>query len=303
MPTYFEPERAAHCSFCRYMTQDNKPSAAYTGRHGCCWRTKRRFFHPDAGKPYQRTAADAAIRHHSGACFGESTLPAEFVVIPLRPSLITSVFMHGGWLHLGGNMLYLWIFGDNVEDKMGPLRFALFYLLCGAAASLAHVMVWIPEMKHRRWGASGAIAGVLAAYHDVPAGTGAGVHGHHHFYPLDLSAGFCRAGGMVAAPDFCRAGVDRPVRRDSLFCSSGRLCCRAGADTAVPQEGVPLMQTVSELNAANDITPVPMRTVRNEFVDRYRHRRNPSRGRCRRSKRKPGSGQRALGLASMLALR
>ena len=94
---------------------------------------------------------------------GESTLPADFAVSPPAASLITSVFMHGGWLHLGGNMLYLWIFGDNVEDKMGPIRFALFYLLCGAAASLAHVLV-NPGDETPLVGASGAIAGVLAAY-------------------------------------------------------------------------------------------------------------------------------------------
>jgi membrane associated rhomboid family serine protease len=71
--------------------------------------------------------------------------------------------MHGGWLHLGGNMLYLWIFGDNVEDRFGHAKFALFYLLCGIAATFAQVLVNagsnIPNL-----GASGAIAGVLGAY-------------------------------------------------------------------------------------------------------------------------------------------
>jgi membrane associated rhomboid family serine protease len=73
------------------------------------------------------------------------------------------MFMHGGWLHLGGNMLYLWIFGDNVEDRFGHAKFALFYLLCGIAATIAQVLVNagsnVPNL-----GASGAIAGVLAAY-------------------------------------------------------------------------------------------------------------------------------------------
>ena len=67
----------------------------------CC------VFHPDVSKPYRRMAADAAIRHHSALVTGESTLPGIFVAIPPAASLITSVFMHGGWLHLGGNMLYL----------------------------------------------------------------------------------------------------------------------------------------------------------------------------------------------------
>ena len=78
-------------------------------------------------------------------------------------TVFTSMFMHGGWLHLGGNMLYLWIFGDNVEDRFGHAKFALFYLLCGIAATFAQVVVsagsTIPNL-----GASGAIAGVLAAY-------------------------------------------------------------------------------------------------------------------------------------------
>ena len=78
-------------------------------------------------------------------------------------TVFTSMFMHGGWLHLGGNMLYLWIFGDNVEDRFGHAKFAVFYLLCGIAATVAQVVVNassnIPNL-----GASGAIAGVLGAY-------------------------------------------------------------------------------------------------------------------------------------------
>ena len=78
-------------------------------------------------------------------------------------TVFTSMFMHGGWLHLGGNMLYLWIFGDNVEDKFGHAKFAVFYLLCGIAATFAQVAISagsnIPNL-----GASGAIAGVLGAY-------------------------------------------------------------------------------------------------------------------------------------------
>jgi membrane associated rhomboid family serine protease len=78
-------------------------------------------------------------------------------------TVFTSMFMHGGWVHLGGNMLYLWIFGDNVEDRFGHAKFLLFYLLCGIAATFAQVFFSagsnVPNL-----GASGAIAGVLAAY-------------------------------------------------------------------------------------------------------------------------------------------
>ena len=78
-------------------------------------------------------------------------------------TLFTSLFLHGGWLHLGGNMLYLWIFGDNVEDKLGQVRFLLFYLICGIIASVLHIYIE-PTSTIPTVGASGAIAGVLGAY-------------------------------------------------------------------------------------------------------------------------------------------
>jgi membrane associated rhomboid family serine protease len=77
--------------------------------------------------------------------------------------LVTSQFLHASPLHLLGNMWTLWIFGDNVEDRMGPLRFALFYLLCGVAAGLAHTLIE-PRSDVPTLGASGAIAGVMGAY-------------------------------------------------------------------------------------------------------------------------------------------
>jgi membrane associated rhomboid family serine protease len=78
-------------------------------------------------------------------------------------TIVTSMFLHGGFLHLGGNMLYLWIFGNNVEDAMGHGRFIVFYLLCGAAAALAQALP-NPESTIPMIGASGAISGVLGAY-------------------------------------------------------------------------------------------------------------------------------------------
>jgi len=91
----------------------------------------------------------------------------EALTTTLQPQLglrvLVSMFLHGGWLHFLGNMLYLWIFGDNVEDRMGHLRYVVFYLLCGWIASYAHV--WAePASKLPAIGASGAIAGVLGAY-------------------------------------------------------------------------------------------------------------------------------------------
>jgi membrane associated rhomboid family serine protease len=92
-------------------------------------------------------------------------VPSRFLANPVGEfaTLFTSMFMHAGWLHLGGNMLYLWIFGDNVEDRFGHARFILFYLLCGLGATFAQLAFSlgsnIPNL-----GASGAIAGVLGAY-------------------------------------------------------------------------------------------------------------------------------------------
>lgn len=101
-----------------------------------------------------------------------ATIPLEFKLgrniqaspgLPPILSLFTSMFLHGGWFHIVGNMLYLWIFGDNVEDRMGAIRFLVFYVMCGVVASLAQIYAnfgsEIPAL-----GASGAIAGVLAAY-------------------------------------------------------------------------------------------------------------------------------------------
>ena len=92
-------------------------------------------------------------------------VPSRFLANPVGEfaTLFTSMFMHAGWVHLGGNMLYLWIFGDNVEDRFGHARFILFYLLCGLGATFAQLAFSlgsnIPNL-----GASGAIAGVLGAY-------------------------------------------------------------------------------------------------------------------------------------------
>jgi membrane associated rhomboid family serine protease len=78
-------------------------------------------------------------------------------------TIFTSMFMHGGWLHIGGNMLYLWIFGDNIEDRFGHLRYLVFYLVCGVAATFAQ-MAFSMGSNIPNLGASGAIAGVLGAY-------------------------------------------------------------------------------------------------------------------------------------------
>lgn len=95
--------------------------------------------------------------------FGHYDLPVEITRVPDWVTVFTSMFLHGGWMHLIGNMLYLWIFGNNVEDAMGHTRFIAFYLICGLIALLANALPntasTIPMI-----GASGAISGVLGAY-------------------------------------------------------------------------------------------------------------------------------------------
>ena len=92
-------------------------------------------------------------------------VPSRFLANPVGDflTLFTSMFMHAGWLHLASNMLYLWIFGDNVEDRFGHTKFLLFYILCGLAATFAQ-LAFSPGSSLPNLGASGAIAGVLGAY-------------------------------------------------------------------------------------------------------------------------------------------
>ncbi len=92
-------------------------------------------------------------------------VPSRFLANPAGDflTLFTSMFMHAGWLHLAGNMLYLWIFGDNVEDRFGHVKFIIFYLLCGLAATFAQLAFSL-DSNIPNLGASGAIAGVLGAY-------------------------------------------------------------------------------------------------------------------------------------------
>jgi len=95
--------------------------------------------------------------------FGNAALPPEIHGASPFIALITSMFLHGGWMHLIGNMLYLWIFGDNVEDAMGHVRFAIFYVVCGILAVFSHAIT-DPISTVPMVGASGAISGVLGAY-------------------------------------------------------------------------------------------------------------------------------------------
>jgi membrane associated rhomboid family serine protease len=125
---------------------------------------------PSASVPvvnYAIIAANVAVfvyeaslgRHVEAFILAYGLVPRDFTF----PSLVTSMFIHGGWFHLLGNMLYLYIFGDNVEDRLGHVRYAVFYLLCGMAAGAAQALT-NPVSGVPMVGASGAIAGVSGAY-------------------------------------------------------------------------------------------------------------------------------------------
>ncbi len=95
--------------------------------------------------------------------FASKSLPVELEILPAWLTIFTSMFLHGGWMHLIGNMLYLWVFGNNVEDAMGHRRFIVFYLACGLLAALTQAVL-NPDSEIPMIGASGAISGVLGAY-------------------------------------------------------------------------------------------------------------------------------------------
>jgi membrane associated rhomboid family serine protease len=112
--------------------------------------------------PAARETAILLLGFMPALLFGHATIDADLWVTPLG-SIFTSMFLHGDFWHLASNMLYLWIFGDNVEDRVGRLRFIAFYLICGAIAALSQAL---PDVRSTvpMIGASGAVSGVLGAY-------------------------------------------------------------------------------------------------------------------------------------------
>jgi membrane associated rhomboid family serine protease len=110
-------------------------------------------------------ALEASVSAGGSSVDRWALVPAQLVARPAAaaPTLLTHMFLHGSLSHVGGNMLFLWIFGDNVEDALGHARYALFYFACGLAAAFAQVAM-SPHSAVPMLGASGAIAGVLAAY-------------------------------------------------------------------------------------------------------------------------------------------
>ncbi len=121
------------------------------------------FFYQSSLPPQAAQALVYGLGVVPSVLFGEAKLPPSLALVPSWLTPITSMFLHGGLLHLAGNMLYLWIFGNNVEDAMGRGRFLVFYLLCGIAAALAQSFT-APGSNIPMIGASGAIGGVLGGY-------------------------------------------------------------------------------------------------------------------------------------------
>jgi len=116
---------------------------------------------------------------------------APMIPLPFWTTLFTSMFLHGGWAHLGGNMLYLWIFGDNIEKVLGGARYLVFYLTCGVAAALAHILS-APHSALPTVGASGAISGILCGYIVL--------------FPRNNVRVLAR-GGIIAVPAFVMLGL------------------------------------------------------------------------------------------------
>ena len=108
-------------------------------------------------------AAVFGLGYIPSVVFDSAELPPEYVFVPEDFTYITYAFLHGDIFHLGGNMLFLWVFGDNVEDALGHIRFLVFYLLCAAAGAFTHGLL-APDSQMPLIGASGAIAGTVAAY-------------------------------------------------------------------------------------------------------------------------------------------
>ena len=119
---------------------------------------------------------------------GEAPISADALAIPERATLLTYMFFHGDVIHLASNMLFLWVFGDNVEDALGHVRYFAFYITCGVAAALLHA-VMLPDSQDGLIGASGAISGVIAAYMMLHPRVGVWILALK-FIPLKITAAF-----------------------------------------------------------------------------------------------------------------
>jgi membrane associated rhomboid family serine protease len=121
------------------------------------------YFLTSLGGENFAAAAAIGLGYIPSTLYDFAERPPELIFVPDYATLITYSFLHGDLLHLGGNMLFLWVFGDNVEDALGHMRFLIFYLLCAVAGAMMHGLL-APHSEMPLIGASGAIAGIVAAY-------------------------------------------------------------------------------------------------------------------------------------------
>jgi membrane associated rhomboid family serine protease len=141
------------------MPSSGRPYATLALIAACCGL----FLWQRSLDPSQARQAVDALGAIPAVLMTDARLPPDLQWVPRYLTPVTSMFLHGGWMHLLGNMLFLWIYGDNVEDGLGHLRFVLIYLLCGIAAVFAQAL-GAPASPYPIIGASGAISGVLGAY-------------------------------------------------------------------------------------------------------------------------------------------
>ena len=211
------------------------------------------------------------------------------------PSLVTSAFLHGGWLHLGGNMLYLWIFGDNIEDRMGPVRFVLFYILCAIVATLTHVAI-APSSETPLVGASGAIAGVLAAYLIL--------HPRAKVRVLVVILIFIRWIRMPAFVVLAAWALIQVLAAPASIGAEGGTAYFAHIGGFVAglaltpllarkAEAPGMAEAPSSGETGRPTETVTARQVRNEFAERYRYRRQPKRGTGLPSVKRPSKNGRS----------
>ena len=188
------------------------------------------------------------------------------------PSLVTTAFLHGGWLHLAGNMLYLWIFGDNIEDRMGPARFILFYVLCAVAATLAHIATG-PSSTTPLVGASGAIAGVLASYLILYPKARVRVlivilvFFRWIYMPAFVVLAVWLLLQLIAAPASLAAEGGT-----AYFAHIGGFVAGLALTPLLASKDAPGARGPSPDRERYSVEPVSARQVRNEFAERYRYR-------------------------------
>ena len=203
---------------------------------------------------------------------GHDYLPPDIAAIPPWLSLSTSTFMHGGWMHILGNMLFLWIYGDNVEDKMGRVKFLIFYLICGVVASLTHVMI-DPNSTVPLVGASGAIAGVMAAYllmfprARIRVIMVIIIFIRFTYFPAFVVIGSWAALQVIAVPQSLSAeggGV-------AYFAHIGGFMAGLALVPIFKRRDVPLLPKSQDVPDWQ-IAPVPARQIKNEFVARYQRK-------------------------------